>query len=186
MNTEAAKREIEEILKKGKLQNSELEKLIDILQNASNNRNMQKEWITIAGENQDNFIKDEKFEYAWKPRNADGYSYYASNYGRIKLAKNENDLKNEKFIIIKNGYLVNTNVPCTVSEYTDIYYFISYAFRDYKELKLSETLIKNNYPQDNFNNRMELHHINNNPNDNRLINLIYLPKFIHAKAHKYA
>ena len=142
-------------------------------------------------------ILAEKYQIAWKVKGADYYYCANDNTGSIILVKKDiinddnkeisiNHLKiNKDYWEVEtyNGYLCGKNLPCKISEYTDIYLFVSVAYWETLE-KHNQELIDNfgkNYPNENI--RLELHHINGDPNDNRLTNLIYLPKFIHAKVH---
>lgn len=143
-------------------------------------------------------ILAEKYQIAWKVKGADYYYCINGDTGSIILVRKDLINDDDKDIIINklleikkdywevetfNGYLSAKNLPCKISEYTDIYLFASVAYWEILE-KHNQELIDNfgkNYPNENI--RLELHHINGDPNDNRLTNLIYLPKFIHAKVH---
>lgn len=136
---------------------------------------------------------EEYFKYAWKPRGCEGKSYYVSNYGHVmltdeisnkeKISKEYLDKNKQKYWEVKtyNGYLTKEGLPenWNIALYTDVYLFVAEAFKE----EFSEELNKLKYKFKNE--RLELHHINNNPDDNNLSNLIYLPKSIHAYAHKY-
>lgn len=142
---------------------------------------------------------EEYFKYAWKARACDGKSYYVSNHGHViltdkvadieKISKRYLDENKQRFWEIKtnNGYLTKETKKDSpklpkhwmVALHTDIYLFVKEAFKD--EFADEMKNLEKEFP----NERLELHHINNNPNDNNLNNLIYLPKSIHVCAHKY-
>jgi len=186
MKVKTRKQGLLEALKSLNHNSSELERqeFIEKL-NDSIDTNSQ-EWIKLVGENQKNKIDDEIFKPAWQTRNCDGLWYYASNYGRVILTeKNAKEIKIENlekfnWLKIKNGYLTNEGLQKShnVALYTDVYVFVAEAFRE--EFSKEYTELERNFPDE----RLELHHINNNPNDNRVDNLIYLPRSIHAYAHK--
>ena len=52
----------------------------------------------------------------------------------------------------------------------------------YKNKEIADDIVNSpNFKHD----RLEIHHINNRPDDNRVDNLIWLPRSIHCQAHKY-
>jgi len=182
MDRMTSKQELLESLKTLNANSSELEKqkFIDKLNNLIDSES--KDWIKLVGENQENIIDDEIFKPAWHARNCGELWYYASNYGRVILTpKNAEEIKIKSFkniplLKIKNGYL--TSDKFNVALYTDVYVFVTEAF--WEEFSDEYETLKRNFP----NKVLELHHINNNPNDNRLGNLIYLPNSIHSYVKK--
>ena len=143
------------------------------------------------------------YKPAWKVKGANFYYCISGETGHMILVRDTviKDENNEIFrkdlifekeeqnawdIEIEEGYLKQNGLPCKkIAEYTDIYIFAAVAF--WKELEKNIEILKsnfrNNYPEENT--RLELHHINGNPNDNRLDNLIYIPAFIHRRVHIY-
>ena len=165
-----------------------------------------KEKHKIGKENNSIFVpkRAKKYQPAWKIKGNDYYYCVGGKTGDIILVKKELiyddnkevDIKNLSFgknawvINIINGYLSDENLPyklpnnCNISKYTDVYRFTAVAYCEILE-KDNEKLIENfnkNYP-DKKNIVLGLHHINGNPSDNRISNLIYLPKFIHDVVH---
>jgi len=187
MNSKQAKEKIKELLYPLK----DINELTSLLKRLSRHEdknfpNIHEEWMNLVGKNQDNKIDSEIFKLAWMAKGCGGLYYYASNSGRIILTpKNDNevtieDLKNDySWVKIKNGYLTNEGLKegYSVALYTDVYTFVAEAFQQEFFAELED--LKKMFPAE----RLELHHINNNPNDNRLDNLIYLPKSIHMQAH---
>lgn len=115
--------------------------------------------------------------------------------------KNDKQFLKDKYNIIgykkldtKNGYIINpdnsnspyikiVNREIKLATNEDIYKFMAGAGwlekeGDDKEYK---KMIDEKFNEES----LEIHHINNNPNDNRVENLVYLPRSIHCKAHKY-
>ncbi len=153
-----------------------------------------------------NFLSTEnKTQYRYcGPTRSPSFAYCISNEGKLlvintnrKIFKN-GDLVNIKMfsqskeILLKNGYispenqgypyLNNHDIKLAVKK--NIYLFMKEAKWLEKEQSvkdLAKNLKDENFPLE----RLEIHHINNNPNDNRVDNLIYLPRSIHCHAHKY-
>ena len=147
-------------------------------------------------------IKNEEFRMVHSVGNFKRYYYYISNLGNVLVFDAEekdapivlnvdSDLQKEKYQIIpvQNGYLNTANInlkfdiPKLATE-TDVYTFtIEAGWLDIDEAaeikKLAQKIVKSNYPND----RLEVHHINNNPSDNSIKNLIWLPKSIHQLIH---
>lgn len=161
------------------LYTNETEQLIKNLKKLSNNKNI------YEGKS------EEYFKYVWKARSCGGKSYYASNIGRVILtdriySKEKISIKylkkqNQKYynVVIENGYLTTKGLPedWKIALHTDVYKFVKEAFKE--EFLEEINKLKKYFP----NEKLELHHINNNPDDNRLSNLIYLPKSLHVYAH---
>lgn len=164
------------------LYNDKQEELIKKLKNYSNDKKEYQEQ------------SEEYFKYAWNARGCNGKSYYVSNHGHViltdeiadmeKINKKYLDENEQNYCPIKsnNGYLTQEGLPDqlkNITLYTDIYVFVAEAFKE--EFADEIKRLKEKFS----NERLELHHINNDPNDNKLNNLIYLPRSIHARAHKY-
>ena len=145
------------------------------------------------------FLKREQFKQLHKVRNFKEYCYYISNYGRVLVAFDKDGKFKDKInseaelpttyeiIPVKNGYLAKDNFQgVTLNTSTDVYNFmIEAGWLDNTEdkenaKKIVDYNIENNiYPND----RIELHHIDNNPSNNYLENLIWVPKSIHQTLH---
>ncbi len=134
------------------------------------------------------------------------YHYYISNLGRVIVVKTDNpedikktvnlsDLKPNKdfcFIQIDNGYLKDSvlkidNNEIKLTTTTDVYKFMVEAGwlddDEGKESKdLSVKIVNNNINKGTYD-RLEVHHIDNNPSNNNKDNLIWLPKTIHQHQH---
>lgn len=129
------------------------------------------------------------------------FFYCISNIGRIVIVKKENvkDFeitekltfkhlqigRNAWYISIKDGFLKEIhNFPyddvVKIAKFTDVYKYLEYAgyLNDDDSIKLSNDWFS--YHKE-YTKKIDLHHINDNPNDNRLENLIYLPTYIHPR-----
>lgn len=139
------------------------------------------------------FLDDEVFKQLHKIRNNNTHYYYISNYGRVLVAfdkdgkfkdiiKSEAELPTTYEIIpVKNGYLTKEQFEgVDLNTTTDVYNFMIEAgwLDDTPDKKMAEAIVNNN-PND----RIELHHIDDNSSNNRLENLIWVPKSIHQKLH---
>jgi len=187
----------------------EKDEIQKILIEVSKNERSTDEFIEILGNIHAKMHKKEHkqklpaiYKPAWKVRGADFYYCVSGETGQVILVKKDvingdesKEIKAEKLhfngnkqdawvINIKNGYLVQGNLPCNIAKYTDVYSFVAVAY--WQELeKFNDELINNfkkHYPKENI--RLELHHISGNIDDNTLSNLIYIPAFIHRRVHK--
>ena len=139
------------------------------------------------------FLVNEVFKRLHKIRNNNTHYYYISNYGRVLVAYNSDgifkDIINSKeelpticeIIPVKNGYLAKDQFEgVDLNTTTDVYNFMIEAgwLDDTPDKKMAEAIVNNN-PND----RIELHHIDDNSSNNSLKNLIWVPKSIHQKLH---
>ena len=139
---------------------------------------------------------ENKFKQLHNVRNFKEYCYYISNLGRVMVVKDSNgkwenkvEIKKDSnfswnncwIIPVKKGYLENIeDLDIDLNTTTDVYNFMIEAgwLDDTPDKKMAEAIVNNN-PND----RIELHHIDNNPSNNCLDNLIWVPKSIHQKLH---
>lgn len=142
------------------------------------------------------FLDNEEFKQLHKIRNNNTHYYYISNYGRVLVAfdkdgkfkdiiKSKAELPSECEIIpVKNGYLEkNEFKEVALNTSTDVYNFMIEAgwLDNTPDKKRAEEIVEYNV---NSNDRIELHHIDNNPSNNCLKNLIWVPKSIHQTLHE--
>ena len=147
-------------------------------------------------------LPNEEFKIVHSVGNFKRYYYYISNYGRVLIVDVEDNepqktlmfdsnLSNEKcqLIPIQNGYLdsktkLKFDIPKLATE-TDVYKFTVEAGwldsgKDAEIKQLAQKIVDSGMCQ---NDRLEVHHINNNPSDNSIENLIWLPRSIHQHLH---
>ena len=114
-------------------------------------------------------LKDEKIK-----------KVYESNLDTVLMFNKELNDKNCELIEIKDGFIANKNINkfgnmLDLTNEKNIYEFVRDSGwlenDDSKKIALK------------FSDKIEIHHINNCPNDNRIDNLIYLPKSIHSYSH---
>lgn len=118
-----------------------------------------------------------KYEPGYKIELKDDKKFLKDNYNIVGYRK----LKTQNgYIINPDGsnspYLKIKNREIKLATNVDVYQFMASS----GWLKLNEDNIT---IAESFNDSIVIHHINNNPNDNREKNLIYLPKQIHDYAH---
>lgn len=141
------------------------------------------------------FLDDEVFKQLHKIRNNNTHYYYISNYGRVLVAYNSEGIFEDKInseaelpttyeiIPVKNGYLAKDKFKgVALNTTTDVYNFMIEAgwLDNTPDKKRAEEIVEYNV---NSNDRIELHHIDNNPSNNCLDNLIWVPKSIHQTLH---
>ena len=155
------------------------------------------------------FLVNEVFKRLHKIRNNNTHYYYISNYGRVLVAYNSDgifkDIINSKeelpticeIIPVKNGYLTKEQFEgVDLNTTTDVYNFMIEAewWKDEdilkkagltkEDLATAEKIVKYNIDsKESSNDRIELHHIDNNPSNNSLKNLIWVPRSIHQMLH---
>ena len=149
------------------------------------------------------FLEQEQFKQLHKVRNFKEYCYYISNYGRVlvvydakedfkKTIDKDTGFPNDCEIIpVKNGYLAKDKFEgVALNTTTDVYNFMIEAGwldeyeKDRKAKENAEKIVKHNIENNIYpNDRIELHHIDNNPSNNCLDNLIWVPKSIHQTLH---
>jgi hypothetical protein len=148
---------------------------------------------------------EQEFRLVHSVSNSSNYYYYISNIGRVIVVNTNranpciknNELNKYKywFISIKNGYLstsdLDKNFPnIKIATYTDVYSFMIEAGwledseDEENDKSLSLQIVNYNKEKEYLNDRIEVHHIDNNPSNNNVKNLIWLPKSIHQKLHK--
>ena len=154
--------------------------------------------------------EEDEFKQLHKVRNFKEYCYYISNLGRVMVVKDSNgewenkvEIKKDSnfswnncwIIPVKNGYLENTLIDndknIALNTTTDVYNFMIEAGwldeyeEDRKAKENAEKIVKHNIDSKEYSNdRIELHHIDNNPSNNNLKNLIWVPKSIHQTLHE--
>ena len=151
------------------------------------------------------FLDNEVFKRLHKIRNNNTHYYYISNYGRVLVAfdkvwkfKDRINSKEElpticEIIPVKNGYLTKKQFEgVDLNTTTDVYNFMIEAewWKDEdilkkagltkEDLTMAEKIVKYNIDSKKYSNdRIELHHIDNNSSNNSLKNLIWVPRSIH-------
>lgn len=155
------------------------------------------------------FLDNEEFKQLHKIRNNNTHYYYISNYGRVLVAYNSDGIFKDRInskeelpticeiIPVKNGYLTKEQFEgVDLNTTTDVYNFMIEAewWKDEdilkkagltkEDLARAEKIVKYNIDSKEYSNdRIELHHIDNNPSNNSLKNLIWVPRSIHQKLH---
>ena len=139
------------------------------------------------------FLDKEVFKQLHKIRNNNTHYYYISNYGRVLVAYNSEGIFEDKInseaelpttyeiIPVKNGYLAKDKFEgVALNTTTDVYNFMIEAdwLDNTEDKKMAERIVEYNSSD-----RIELHHIDNNPSNNYLDNLIWVPKSIHQTLH---
>ena len=160
------------------------------------------------------FLDEEEFRIVHKVGNFNKYCYYISNLGRVMVVKDSSgewenktvinkktnfDWKNCWLIPVKDGYLsekaknivIDDENSITLSTLTDVYKFMmetDWLDTDPKNQKAKEKANEiveyNKKNNTDSNDRVELHHIDNNPSNNCVDNLIWVPKSIHQTLHE--
>ena len=139
------------------------------------------------------------FLNAVKIRNNNTHYYYISNYGRVLVAFDKDEkfkdiIKSEaelpticEIIPVKNGYLAKEQFEgVALNTTTDVYNFMIEAgwLDNTEDKKRAKKIVEYNVENNIYSNdRIELHHIDNNPSNNYLDNLIWVPKSIHQTLH---
>ena len=164
-------------------------KLIDYLQKCSIDDSLKKEF------NDDNT----EYLYCGLTRSC-YYAYYINCNGNIILVHDEDPIDNKRIkeitnnissykiqdLKLKDRYIESRNEKVSLATNYDVYKFMQDAGWLEKDGNQSGKILAENLRDESFSyERLEIHHINNNPNDNRVDNLVYLPHSIHCKAHKY-
>lgn len=145
------------------------------------------------------FLDNEVFKRLHKIRNNNTHYYYISNYGRVLVAfdkdgkfkdiiKSKAELPTTYEIIpVKNGYLAKKQFEgVDLNTTIDVYNFIIEAgwLDNTEDKKMAEKIVEYNVENNIYSNdRIELHHIDNNSSNNSLKNLIWVPKSIHQTLH---
>ena len=138
--------------------------------------------------------EDEYFKLVHSVGSWRKYYYCISNYGRV-IVLNTNQQKEFKLSkeltyyliqITEKGYMTNVDSKLpegvNVAKEKEVYELMRDSGWLKDDKKFAEKLLENR-KNEIKNNRLEIHHINNKPNDNRIENLIYIPKSIHNYAH---
>lgn len=176
----------------------EMEQKIKDLKSQKHNANIEKDlsdcntpkyWENTST----TFLDKEEFKQLHKIRNNNTHYYYISNYGRVLVAfdkdgKFKDIIKSKaelpticEIIPVKNGYLAKDKFEgVDLNTTTDVYNFMIEAgwLDNTEDKKRAERIVEYN-----SNDRIELHHIDNNPSNNYLDNLIWVPKSIHQTLH---
>ena len=145
------------------------------------------------------FLDNEVFKRLHKIRNNNTHYYYISNYGRVLVAYNSDGIFKDRInskeelpticeiIPVKNGYLTKKQFEgVDLNTTTDVYNFMIEAgwLDNTEDKKMSERIVEYNVENNIYSSdRIELHHIDNNPSNNYLDNLIWVPKSIHPTLH---
>ena len=146
------------------------------------------------------FLDNEVFKQLHKIRNNNTHYYYISNYGRVLVAfdkdgkfkdiiKSKAELPTicEIIPVKKNGYLAKDKFEgVDLNTTTDVYNFMIEAgwLDNTEDKKRAKKIVEYNVENNIYSNdRIELHHIDNNPSNNSLENLIWVPKSIHQTLH---
>ena len=109
--------------------------------------------------------------------------------GKFKdIIKSEAELPTTYEIIpVKNGYLTKEQFEgVDLNTTTDVYNFMIEAgwLDNTEDKKRAKKIVEYNVENNIYSNdRIELHHIDNNPSNNYLDNLIWVPKSIHQTLH---
>lgn len=173
------------------------EKVIKIRENFKENDRIEDFW-NITKEELLTKPKEKSFRLVYSVGSWKKFYYYISNCGRVIVVKTEEVPKKEItklkgfeycFIKIKNGYL--NDGECSFPEVkltntTDIYKFMIEAgwLEENCGKENAEKIVEYNIKSGEYiNDRLEVHHIDNNPSNNSVNNLIWLPKSIHQRVH---
>ncbi len=166
MTLKAVKEKIIQLLEK-----KDEKKLIELLNNSLNDKKLAKEFEKSSKD-------EEKYNKAWKIGKTKDF-YYASNWGNVRINQDGDIIPQKKGNFnnedLNNIYLDTTNYK-NLAKYTKVYNFVAFACmkNEYDKLQLI-------YPEETF----VVHHIYNY-GDNRVENMVYLPRSIHNKVnHNY-